>query len=152
VLNLRGTEPFFGVRKLVLGEKLWEEKGKAIGFSIKSIGPEGVHMEETFTSVTKGFGPVPNSTNVGTLDLVQAPDGSIAGTGQGISTTQDGDTVTWKMYFLGRSEGGKGRTFGIIRFWTSSQKLAWVNKSIAALEGITDTKTMEFSATGYEWK
>jgi hypothetical protein len=140
------------VRRLVLGEKLWEEKGKAIGMSIKSIGPEGVRMEQTFTTVCKSFGRFPNGTNMGTVDFVQAPDGGYSGSGQGIFASQDGDAVTWKMYFLGTSEAGKGRDFGIVKFWTTSQKLAWMNKVIAAFEAVSDTKTMELSATGYEWK
>ena len=137
---------------MVLGEKIWEQKGKVIGMSIKSIGPEGVHMEQTFTSTVKGFGRNPNGTNMGTLDLVQAADGSSSGSGQGIFTSQDGDSVAWKFYFLGKMEEGKSRAVGIIKFMTASQKLAWMNKTIATLEGISDTKTMEMSATGYEWK
>jgi len=35
---------------------------------------------------------------------------------------------------------------------TSSQKLAWLNGTIHAIEGISDPKTMEGSDTGYEWK
>jgi len=137
---------------LVLGEKLWEEKGKVIGMSIKSIGPEGVHMEETFTSASKGFGPVPSGTNMGTMDFVEAPGGGFSGTALGIFTSQDGDTVTWKSYLFGKLEAGKYRSLLIIKFWTASQKLAWMNGFIAAAEGITDPKTMELSDTGYEWK
>jgi hypothetical protein len=100
----------------------------------------------------KGFGRFPNGTNLGTLNFVQAQDGSYSGSGQGIFTSQDGDAVTWKIYFLGRSEAGKGRDFSIIKAWTASQKLAWANKTIFAAEGTSDSKTMEMIATGYEWK
>jgi hypothetical protein len=41
---------------LVLGEKMWEEKGKVIGVSVKSVGPEGVRIEENFASEIKGLG------------------------------------------------------------------------------------------------
>ena len=137
---------------MVLGEKLWEEKGKSIGMSIKSVGPEGVHMEQTFTTVAKGFGRSPSGTNMGTLDLVQAPDGSESGSGQGIFTSQDGDVVVWKAYFFGRLEKGKDKSFGMVKFMTTSPKLAWMNKVIAAMEGVADLKTMEMTNTGYEWK
>jgi hypothetical protein len=143
---------FGEVRKLVLGEKRWEEKGKAIGASIKSVGPEGCHMEETFTTVVKGFGRGPSGTNMGTLDFVQAPDGGSSGSGQGIFTSQSGDTVAWKIHFFGRREKGKDRSFGIVKWWTASKKLAWMNGAIGVVEGIADPKTMELSATGYEWK
>lgn len=152
MLNAIYTDAFLGVRKLVLGEKLWEEKGKVVAMSIKSVGPEGVHMEQTFTSVVKGFGRAPSGTNMGTLDLVQAPDGGYSGSGQGIFTSQDGDTVIWKIHFFGKMEAGKSRDFNVARFWTASQKLAWMNGAIAAIEGTADMKTMELSGTGYEWK
>jgi hypothetical protein len=152
VLNVRNNDVFSEVKKLVLGEKFSEEKGKAIGMSIKSIGLEGAHMEQTFTSVVKGFGRFPSGTNLGTLDVIQASDGGFSGSGQGIFTSQDGDTVTWKLYFFGRLEQDKNRAFGIAKFWTASQRLAWMNKTIAAFESIADPKTMELSATGYEWK
>jgi hypothetical protein len=43
-------------------------------------------MEQTFTSTTKGFGRDTglNGTNMGTLDVLRAPDGGISGSGQGI--------------------------------------------------------------------
>jgi hypothetical protein len=152
VLNLRNTDALLEVKKLVWGEKLWEEKGKIMGFSIKSAGPEGQRMEQSFTSVCKGFGRFPNGTNVGTMDVVMAPDEGYSGSGQGIATSQDGDVLTWKIYFFGKMEAQKGRSFGIISFWTASQKLAWINKTVVAMEGTVDAKTMELSTIGYEWK
>lgn len=152
MLNLRNTDALLEVKKLVWGEKLWEEKGKIMGFSIKSAGPEGQRMEQSFTSVCKGFGRFPNGTNVGTMDVVMAPDGGYSGSGQGIATSQDGDVLTWKIYFFGKMEAQKGRSFGIIKFWTASQKLAWINKTVVAMEGTVDAKTMELSTIGYEWK
>jgi hypothetical protein len=137
---------------LVLGEKLWEEKGKAIGMAIKSIGPEGVHMEETFTSTVKGFGRSPNGTNMGTLNIVTRPDGFFSGTGQGIFTTQDGDSVVWKLHGIGKPEAGKHKGVYTLEFMTTSQKLSWMNSLIAITEGVLDPKTMELSGTGYEWK
>ena len=137
---------------MVFGEKLWEEKGKIMGFSIKSAGPEGMHMEQSFASVAKGFGRFPNGTNVGTMDVVMASDGGYSGSGQGFYTSQDGDALTWKIHFFGRMEASKGQSFAIIKFWTASQKLAWVNKIVVAMEGTVDAKTMELSTTGYEWK
>jgi hypothetical protein len=44
------------------------------------------------------------------------------------------------------------RVSWILRQWTASQKLAWMNKTISAIESFDDPKTMEFNATGYEWK
>jgi hypothetical protein len=152
VLNVRNNDAFSEARKLVLGKKQWEEKGKTVGMSIKSIGPEGIRMEQTFTSVVNGFGRFPSGTNMGTGEIVIAPDGSFSGNGQGICTSKDGEAVTWKIYLFGKREKGKDKSFGIVKFWTASKKLAWLNGTIHALEGIGDPKTMEVTDTGYEWK
>jgi len=137
---------------LVLGEKMWEEKGKIIGMSVKSVGSEGVRMEETFASDIKGLGRVPSGRNVGTLDISESPGGFFSGTGQGLFTTQDGDVVVWKVYSIGKLEAGKSKSVNILRFMTTSQKLSWMNSYIAVDEGITDPMTMDISGTGYEWK
>ena len=101
---------------MVLGEKMWEEKGKIIGISVKSVGPEGVRMEETFASDVKGLGRAPSGRNIGTLDIIETPGGFFSGTGQGMFTTQDGDVVVWKCYSLGKMEAGKGKSVNIIQF------------------------------------
>ena len=137
---------------MVLGEKMWEEKGKIIGISVKSVGPEGVRMEETFASEAKGLGRAPSGRNIGTLDLIETPGGFFSGTGQGMFTTQDGDVVVWKCYSLGKMEAGKYKSVNIIQFMTTSKKLSWMNGFIAVDEGISDPITMELSGTGYEWK
>jgi hypothetical protein len=152
VLNTIKTDTFLEVRKLVLGEKLWEEKGKATGMSVKSVGPEGVVMEETFASEVKGLGRVPSGRNMGTINIVTRPDGLSSGTGQGIFMTQDGDSVVWKVLAFGKSEAGKDKSVCIIQFMTGSQKLSWMNSLLTVYESIGDMKTMEFIGTGYEWK
>ena len=152
MLNLRNAEPLLEVRKLVLGEKIAEERGKVIGMSVKSIGPEGVHMEETFATEVKGLGRAPSGRNIGTMDLIEVPGGFFSGTGQGYLVTQDGDSVVWKCYSMGKSEAGKYKSVNIIQFMTTSQKLSWMNGYIAVDEGMSDPKTMELSSTGYEWK
>lgn len=137
---------------MVLGEKIWEEKGKMMGMSIKSIGPEGVHMEETFASEVKGLGRAPSGRNIGTINVIETHGGFSSGTGQGYLVTQEGDSVVWKCYLLGKSEAGKTKSLNIIQFMTNSQRLSWMNGFIAVAESIADEKTMEFSDTGYEWK
>jgi hypothetical protein len=137
---------------LVLGEKLWEEKGKVTGVSVKSVDSEGVHMEETFASEFKGIGRFPSGRNMGTMNIVVRPDGHSSGTGQGICTTQNGDMMVWKCYALSKPEAGKDKNITIIQLMTTSQKLSWMNSLLIVYESIGDMKTMEFSSTGYEWK
>jgi hypothetical protein len=140
------------VRKLVLGEKIAEEKGKIIGSSVKSVGPEGVHREDTFASEVKGLGRFPSGRDMGTLNVVFRSGGVFSGTGQGTKTTQDGDSAVWKCYLIGKMEEGKYKCVIIIEFMTASQKLSWMNGLIAIEDVILDPKTMELSGTAYEWK
>lgn len=136
---------------MALGEKIGEEKGKVIGISVKSVGPDGVHLENTFATEVKGFGRWPSGRNIGTMELIHGLGGAVSLTGQGIFTSLDGDSVVWKCYGLGKSEAGKTKGVIIIQNMTSSQKLSWMNGSIVVEEGITDQK-MEISGTIYEWK
>jgi hypothetical protein len=153
VLNAIINDAFLEVRKLVLGEKVAEEKNsKVIGVSVKSVGPEGVRREETITGEVKGIGRFPSVRNIGRLGLIKVPDGFLRGTGQGIFTAQDGDSMLWKCYILGKPEAGKVKDLLIARFMTASQKRSWMNSLIAVYEGIGDPKTMEFRGTAYEWK
>jgi hypothetical protein len=140
------------VRELVWGEKIAEEKGKAIGISVKSVGPEGVHVEETFVSEVKGLGRFPSGRDMGTLNIVERAGGVFSGTGQGTKTTQDGDSAVWKCYLIGKLEAGKYKCLITIEFMTASQKLSWMNGLIAIEELISDPITMELSGTAYEWK
>ena len=54
---------------MALGEKLFEESGKIVGFKkLQEVHPvEGMTMEVSFTSEIKGFGKFPSGRNVGFL-------------------------------------------------------------------------------------
>jgi hypothetical protein len=152
VLNPIKTDRFLEMKKLVFGEKIAEEKGKIVGFSVKSVGPEGVHIEENFASEVKGLGRFPSGRDMGTLNIVLRSGGVFSGTGQGTKTTQDGDSAVWKCYLIGKPEEGKHKCVIIIEFMTASQKLSWMNGLIAIEDAILDPITRELSGTAYEWK
>jgi len=137
---------------LDLGEKIAEEKGKAISMSVKSVGPEGVHTEVSFVSQVKGFGRFPSGRDMGTISGLERPGGIFSGTAQGTKLTTDGDSVVWKAYIIGKVEGGKRKDLSIIEFMTTSQKLSWMNGFVAVEEAVPDLVTMEFSGIAYEWK
>lgn len=139
------------VINLVLGEKIAEEKGKVTGLTVKSVGPEGVHIEETFVSEVKGFGRFPSGRDIGTFNVVQRVGSVFSGTGQGTKTTLDGDSAVWKCYFIGKLEGGKYKSLTIIEFMTTSQKLSWMS-NLVAIEDITMDENRELSGIAYEWK
>ena len=141
-----------GGENLALGEKIGEAKGKYTGMRVKSIGPEGIRMESDFVSENKGFGRFPSGRNMGTLDIIDTPSGISSGTGQGMFTTLDGDSIVWKCSTLGKTAEGKTKSVVIVHFMTTSPKFSWMNSFFMVSEGISDMKTMEFTETDYEWK
>ena len=151
-MQLSGIFPCAGGENLALGEKIGEAKGKTTGMRVKSIGPEGIRMETDFVSDNKGFGRFPSGRNIGTLDIVTAPSGIASGTGQGMFTTLDGDSIVWKCSTLGKTAEGKSTGVIFVHFMTTAPKLSWMNSFFMVSEGITDLMTMEFTETDYEWK
>jgi hypothetical protein len=103
-LNMTNTDGSLKMRMLVLGEKIFEVKGKVTGVSIKSKGPEGVRVEENVAAEVKGFGRFPSGRNIGAMELVTTPDSNASGTGQVTFTSQEGDSAVWKFYVLGKIE------------------------------------------------
>ncbi len=134
-----------------LGEKLWEEKGAAIGASIKSVDANGVAFEYTVATEVKGFGRYPSGRNVGTISLQQGPITNMS-KGQGLFTTTDGEFVPWHFVGIGKMIGTKSRAAGLVIFSTQSQKYAWMNDTLSLLEIDGNADLTELSDTGYEWK
>ncbi|MDQ3851399.1 MAG: hypothetical protein M3299_01030, partial [Thermoproteota archaeon] len=61
-----------------LGEKLFEESGKVVGFKVTRVHPvEGTTMEVSFISEIKGFGKFPSGRNVGSGTMTQYPHGVV---------------------------------------------------------------------------
>ena len=138
---------------MAVGEKLWEQKGRITGMTIKSVGVEGVNTESNWVAEVKGFGRLEGSEfkAMGTSIGWRRPDGITGGTGQGVSTSKEGETILWKGYSMGRIEAGKNKTVTLITFQTSSQKRPWMNSLVTLYEGET-TPEGEMTGTGYEWK
>ena len=99
---------------MVLGEKLWEEKGKVIGMSVKSIGSEGVRMEETFTTEVKGLGRFPSGRNMGTMDIVQHLDGISQRNRSGDIHNAGRGFCGVEVLTLGKTEAGKSK--GVVSY------------------------------------
>jgi hypothetical protein len=49
-------------------------------------------------------------------------------------------------------EGGRVKGLIIVTGFSNSQKLAWMNNLIMALESEFDPEFKKFKVTGYEWK
>ncbi len=137
---------------MALGEKAWEEKGKANGIAVKSVGAEGVTLEQSWIGDSKGFGLWQDGRDLGTSTLLLGPYGIGMGTGQGIFTTKGGETVLYRNMSCTRVEKDRSRFIGLMAFTTSSEKLSWLNNAVCTYEGEGDPSFQEFNLTGYEVK
>lgn len=139
---------------MALGEKAFQEKGKVIGMTVKSVHPvEGVKMEVSFASELSGIGRYPSGRNMGSGTMAQYPHGVVDASYQGVFTTGEGEQFVWWAHEKSRVvEGGKTRGLVMVSGFTNSQKLSWMNKVILALESEFDPASQEFNTTAYEWK
>jgi hypothetical protein len=139
---------------MALGEKLFEESGNVTGFKVTKVHPiEGVTMEVSFASEIAGTGRFPSGKNLGSGTMTQYPHGIVDQSNQGSVMTNEGDQFVWWAHGKGKVvEGGKVKGLIIVTGFTNSQKLAWMNNLIMALESEFDPKSKMFKITAYEWK
>jgi hypothetical protein len=139
---------------MALGEKLFEESGNVTGFKVTKVHPiEGVTMEVSFVSEIKGMGRFPSGKNLGSGIMTQYPHGIVDQSNQGSVMTAEGDQFIWWAHGKGKVvEGGKVKGLIIVTGFSNSQKLAWMNNLIMALETEFDPTSQKFKITGYEWK
>jgi len=139
---------------MALGEKLFEETGKVVGFKVTRVHPiEGTTMEVSFTSEIKGFGKYPSGRNVGSGILTQYPHGVVDGGYQvTMMTAEEGEQfMVWAHEKSKVVEGGKMKGLSIASGFTNSQKLSWMNRLLIAGETESDPAAQQFRVTGYQW-
>jgi len=142
---------------MVLGEKLWEGKGKSAGAGlIKSVGMEGITSLYSWTAEMKGVGKakgIDGSIHV-TAKMMSPPKGVTAAKDQGIFNTMTGDMCVLKGFDLMKMTAGQNpAAVGLWSFMTMSEKLAWLNTTIALVTfEALDPMWMESNITIYEWK
>jgi hypothetical protein len=140
---------------MALGEKLFEESGKVLGFKVTRVHPvEGTTMEVSFTSEIKGFGKFPSGRNVGSGIMTQYPHGVEDASYQGtIMTAEGSEQFIWWAHEKSKLEGGgKFKGMVMVSGFTNSQKLSWMNRLIMILESEFDPAALQFRTTAYEWK
>ncbi|MGC2584560.1 MAG: hypothetical protein WA399_20820 [Acidobacteriaceae bacterium] len=122
-------------------------KGRRIVRRVLSVDPPTA--EVSFEDAGQMFGV--STTGIGTYTSVVQPDGSLHGGGQGLITTNDGESITWTGTGNGQfGPGGSISYRGMLFFRTASQKLARVNNSCGAFEydvaadGTTVSKVWEW--------
>jgi len=139
---------------MALGEKLFEESGKVLGFKVTRVHPvEGTTMEVSFTSEIKGFGKFPSGRNVGSGIMTQYPHGVEDASYQGtIMTAEGGEQFIWWAHEKSKLEdGGKFKGMVMVSGFTNSEKLSWMNRLIMILESEFDPTALQFRTTAYEW-
>jgi hypothetical protein len=139
---------------MALGEKLFEESGKVLGFKVTRVHPvEGTTMEVSFTSEIKGFGKFPSGRNVGSGIMTQYPHGVEDASYQGTIMTAEGSEqfIWWAHEKSKLEDGGKFKGMVMVSGFTNSQKLSWMNRLIMILESEFDPTALQFRTTAYEW-
>jgi hypothetical protein len=142
---------------MVLGEKLWEGKGKSAGAGfIKSVGMEGVTSEYSWTAQMKGMGRAKGvDINIHvTAIMTMSPKGTVPTKDQGVFNTMTGDMGILKGFDLMKmTPGGKPAAVGLWSFMTTSEKLGWMNDLIAIVTfEALDPMWEQSNITIYEWK
>ncbi len=142
---------------MVLGEKLWEGKGKSAGAgTIKSVGAEGLVSEYSWTAEVKGLRRAMgmDGTIHVTAIMTSPPRGVAESRDQGIFMTRDGMGVLKGTDLMNMSEGGGNPSaVGLWRFMTMSEKMAWMNGLVALVTfEAQDMMWMEVNLAIYEWK
>ena len=141
---------------MVLGEKLWEGKGKSAGPGfIKSVGMDGVTSMYSWGAQLKGMGRAKGvDINIhATGKSWMAPKGVGKSKDKAVFTTLSGDMGVLNGFALSKMMQNKPVAVGLWQFMTSSEKLGWMNDVIAvASYEPTDPMWMELNLTIYEWK
>jgi hypothetical protein len=139
---------------MALGEKLFEESGKVVGFKVTRVHPvEGTTMEVSFTSELKGFGKFPSGRNTGSGIMTQYPHGVVDVSYQGTAMlAEEGEQFMWWAHEKSKlADGGKIKGMVMVSGFTNSQKLSWMNRLLMILESEFDPAAQQFRTTAYEW-
>jgi hypothetical protein len=135
----------------MLGELLYEEKGKTIGMRV--LASEGGELKVEITLQTEGkiLGQPERST--WTYWSKSRADGTIYGEGAGFMVTQGGDIVHLTGSGAAKSMGADGsiRYRGAVYFHTKSEKLSKLNGAVGVHEYDVDGEGNTVAKV-WEWK
>ena len=141
---------------MAIGEKLWEGKGKSGASFIKSVNMEGVSQVYTWTAQMKGMGKAKcTDCNLNVTGMSMTPPKGVAWSkDQGMLMTMTGDMGVVKGVSLMKMVMGKNpSSVGLWTFMTMSEKLGWLNDTIAIITfEAMDPMWTELSVTISEWK
>jgi hypothetical protein len=142
---------------LVIGEKIFEGKGKSEGPSyIESMNADGVTSMYAWSAQLKGIGKAQgvNATVNVTAKSMVPPKGVAASKDKAMLFTMTGDMAVVKgLDLMKMVPGTNPSSVGLWTFMTMSEKLGWLNDVIAVVTfEALDPMWMEFNVTISEWK
>jgi hypothetical protein len=131
----------------MLGEQMYSGEGKRTARRV--LGTQPINVEVSFEDRGRLWGI--DGLNIGTYTSSVRFDGTLAGEGQGVFATTDGEFVTWKGIATGTvKEGGALAYRGSLTFETRSTRLARLNAVAGVFEfeqdlaGNTQTRIWEW--------
>ncbi len=135
----------------MLGEILYEEKGKTTG--VRVISSEGGEVTVEVSLQTEGRIQGVAETSLWTYWSKTRSDGSMYGEGKGFMTTKDGDVVNLMGNGAARSRRSDGSVHyrGAIYFQTTSEKLSKLNGTTGIHEYDVDSEGNAVVKV-WEWK
>jgi hypothetical protein len=155
-IDLPGTPPSAGrfrpTRGVdMLGDLISEERGQVTGTRVLPAKPgELPAVEVSFEANGRMFGT--DAKEIGTYTSTQRPDGTLVGEGHGITTTRDGDVVSWRGSGVGRiTETGSTVFRGALIFQTEAHGYVRLNGVLGVFEYEED-ESGKTEAKTWEWK
>jgi hypothetical protein len=139
---------------MAIGEKIFDEMGKVMSTSVKSVHPiEGVKMEVSFSSEVKGTGNFPSGKNLGSGMVTHYPHGTVDASYQGVFTANEGEQYIWWAHEKSRvTDEGKVKGVITVSGFTKSQKLSWMNDLIIVIDSEANPSSQEFKGVAYQWR
>jgi len=136
-----------------ISEKIFDQTGKIMSTSIKSVHPlEGVKMELSFSSEIKGSGKFPNGRNLGGGMMTQYPHGIVDASYQGVFSTEGGEQYFWWAHEKSKLVEGKAKGLVTVTGFTNARQLSWLNDLIIVIDSEADLASQEFKGIAYQWK
>jgi len=131
----------------MLGNLVAEDRGKSVGFRVL---PDG-KMEQTGQGTGKWWGM--DATNLSTNVATFRPDGSFTSEGHGLIMTNDGESMSVKIYGVGwpTGKGSAIKERGAAFTQTTSPKFTQASKLALVFEFETDEKG-DYLLKVWEWK
>lgn len=132
----------------MLSEQIYTGQGKRTARRV--LGTQPFTVEVSFEDKGNLLGL--DGANIGTYTSSPRPDGTLAGEGQGIFASADGEVVTWKGIGTGKLKPGGALSYrGALTFTAMSQRLSRLNLIAGVFEFDVD-EAGNTATKMWEWK